>query len=125
MAISRRLVAFCLVGVLNTAFGYSVFAALLYAGLHAAWALLLATCAGVVFNFFSTGKLVFGNRDGSRLPRFVAVYAIVYVFNLAVIELLQAAGIGPYLGGAISMPAATLVAYALQSRFVFLKAERN
>ncbi len=125
MVLSRRFIAFCLVGGLNTAFGYSVYAALLYAGLRHAWALLIATCAGVVFNFFSTGRLVFGNRDGSRLPRFVAVYAIVYVFNLALIELLLAEGFGPYVGGAISMPAATLVAYALQNRFVFLKAERN
>ena len=125
MGVSRQFIVFCLVGGLNTAFGYSVYAALLYAGLPPAWALLLATCAGVVFNFFSTGRLVFGNRDGSRLPRFVAVYGIVYVFNLALIELLLAAGMGPYAGGAVSMSAATLAAYAMQSRFVFLNPGRN
>ena len=123
MTFDRRFVAFCLVGALNTVFGYSVFAALLYAGLHHALALLIATCAGVIFNFFSTGRMVFGSRQLSRLPRFVAVYGIVYVVNLALIELLLAAGAGPYAAGAISMVAATLAAYAMQSRFVFLKAE--
>lgn len=123
MPVSRRLVAFCLVGALNTAFGYSVFAMLLFAGLHHAWALLVATVAGVIFNFFTTGRIVFGSREVSRLPRFVVVYGIVYVVNLALIELLLAAGADAYAAGAISMAAATLAAYALQSRFVFVKAE--
>ena len=103
----------------NTVFGYSVFAALLFTGLHRALALLLATCAGVVFNFFSTGRMVFGNRDLSRLPRFVAAYGIIYLFNLAVMEILVAAGANTYVAGAGSIVLATVAAYALQSRFVF------
>jgi len=117
----RRILAFCVVGVLNTVFGYSVFALLVFVGLHRALALLLATCVGVVFNFYSTGKIVFDNRDSSRLPRFVGAYGIVYLFNLALMELFIGAGAGLYVAGGLAMLLATLAAYLLQSRFVFAK----
>lgn len=119
MVLDRRFLSFCAVGVLNTAFGYSLFALLVFAGLHRGLALFVATCAGVLFNFFSTGRIVFGNRDASRLPRFVATYVAVYLVNLAFMEILIGAGTGVYVGGAIAMLLATVVAYLLQSRLVF------
>jgi putative flippase GtrA len=45
------LLRFLLVGVLNTAFGYLLFALLLALGLKVPLALLLATVGGVLFNF--------------------------------------------------------------------------
>jgi len=115
----KRFVLFCAVGVLNTAFGYAVFAALIFLGLHYALAFLFATCAGIVFNYFSNGWLVFQNTDLSRFPRFVAVYGIIYVSNLVTMELGMAAGLGRYAAGAVSMAFAAVLAYFLQSRFVF------
>ncbi|MCX7153277.1 MAG: GtrA family protein, partial [Proteobacteria bacterium] len=98
MMLDRRFAAFCAVGFLNTAFGYSLFAVFVFAGVHRALALFLATCAGVLFNFYSTGRLVFGNRELSRLPKFIATYGAVYLINLALMELLISAGTGVYVG---------------------------
>lgn len=117
--IDRRFARFLAVGVLNTVFGYSVFALLLFAGLHYATALLLATVAGVLFNFRSTGRLVFGNRDDTRLWRFMAVYLFCYLVNIGCLRLLDAAGLGPYLAQGLLLPPLTVASFALNRVFVF------
>jgi putative flippase GtrA len=116
---SRQFLLFCMVGAVNTAFGYSIFAVLLFLGLGRALALLLATCAGVLFNYFSTGRIVFGNRGAGKLPRFVASYGVVYVCNLAVMEALVALGVNAYAAGAISILSSTVIAFVLNRLFVF------
>lgn len=116
---SRQFLLFCAVGVVNTAFGYSVFAALLFLGLGRPLALFLATCAGVPFNYFSTGRIVFGNRGTGKLLRFIASYGIVYACNLAVLEALVALGVNPYVAGALSILSSTVVAFGLNRLFVF------
>lgn len=118
----HRFLRFLLVGALNTAFGYACFAALLFAGLHYGVALLLATVAGVLFNFKSTGALVFGSRDNRLLLRFVASYAVVYLCNLLGIRLLVQAGLAPAAAGAVLVLPAAALAYFLQKRLVFTHA---
>ena len=49
--LDRLFASFCAVGILNTAFDYSLFAVLAFAGVYRAPALFLETCADVVFNF--------------------------------------------------------------------------
>jgi len=80
---------------------------------------LLATVAGVLFNFRSTGRLVFGNRDNSRLWRFMAVYLVCYLLNVGCLRLLSAVGVGPYLAQGLLFPPMTVVAFALNRAFVF------
>jgi putative flippase GtrA len=117
--IDRRFARFLAVGVLNTVFGYTVYALLLFAGLHYATALLLATVVGVLFNFRSTGRLVFGNRDDSRLWRFMGVYLFCYLLNIGCLRLLDTAGLGPYVAQGVLLPPLTVAAFALNHLFVF------
>jgi putative flippase GtrA len=115
----RRFGVFALVGVLNTAFGFGVFAALLWLGLHYSLALLLATCLGVGFNFMTTGRIVFGSARWSRLSRFVGVYAVLYGTNLLALWAMQQLGTGPLLGQALLVPPMAAAAYVMNRRFVF------
>ena len=117
----RRFVRFFVVGLLNTLFGYSVFAMLVFSGVAYAIALFVATCIGAFFNFVTTGRLVFRNRDGSLLPRFIAAYMLVYVFNLGMLAVMVARGVDTYLAGAISTLCSVLVSYGLNSRLVFVE----
>jgi len=117
--LERRPVLFVIAGGLNTAFGYGLFALLLLAGMHRVPAMLIATVAGVLFNYAFTGRVVFDNRGFGRLPHFVAAYAVVYLINVAVMEALVAAGAAPYLAGAASIVVAAAAAYWIQSRYVF------
>ncbi|PWV42122.1 polysaccharide biosynthesis protein GtrA [Achromobacter xylosoxidans] len=107
------------VGTLNTAFGYGCFALLMWLGMHYTAALLLATVVGVLFNFKTLGKLVFGQQGAQRLWRFVATYAICYGFNLALVKLFLLLGIGAYVGGALALVPVALLSFYLNRIFVF------
>ena len=121
-AATPRLVRFFAIGGLNTAFGYGAYAALLFVGFHYAWAALLGTIAGVIFNYFTTGRLVFGDATARSLVRFVLVYGVLYVLNVAGLALLVGAGIGPYVAGLVLIVPMALVSFALMRRFVFRSA---
>lgn len=118
----RLLGRFLAVGLLNTGFGYSVFALFLYLGMHYALALLLATVAGVCFNFKSTGILVFQSHNNRLILRFVLIYALVYVINASLLKLLNMLGIDPYFGGAVLIVPMALLAFLLNRQFVFCRA---
>jgi len=56
----HKFARFLLVGVLNTIFGYFLYGTLILIGLDYKYAVLLVTILGVLFNFQTTGRLVFG-----------------------------------------------------------------
>lgn len=116
---SRRFVRFLFVGVLNTAFGYGVFVASLWSGMHYALAAAVATTLGILFNFKSMGTLVFQSRSNNKLPRFIAVYSLVYVVNVLGLGLLLRLGIREWLGGLILILPCAMLSYILNSRFVY------
>lgn len=115
----RRFLRFLVVGGLNTTFGYAVYALLIYAGLDVALALLLGTILGVLFNFRTTGTLVFGNRDPRRLVRFVGVYALLYFINVGAINFLLTLDFGKYSAGAVMLLPMALLAFVLNRSLVF------
>lgn len=110
---------FIAVGVLNSVFGYGCFALLMVAGMHYVPALLLATIAGVLFNFKTTGALVFKSNNNGLIFRFIASYTIVYVVNVTGLKLLSLLGINPYYGGAVLILPMAALAFFLFKRFVF------
>ncbi len=88
-AVNSRVIKFLLVGLLNTLFGYSLYAILVFSGLPYINALTLTTVIGVVFNFFSMGKMVFHGKGGKiTFVKFIFVYLIVYIFNAYFLDLL-------------------------------------
>lgn len=103
-------------GAVNTVFGFAIYAALVMAGLAPGVALLLATIAGVFFNFVSFGRLAFRRLEAHRLPRFLLAYALIYVANLALLESVRhLTSLGP-----IAAQLACLVVIA-PAAFVLLK----
>lgn len=116
---SARFIRFLLVGVLNTAFGYGVFVACLWLGLHYAVAAAVATVLGVLFNFKSTGSLVFRSRGTGRLHLFVSVYVATYVVNVLALAVMLRFGIPEWLGGLIMILPSAILSYVLNSKYVF------
>ena len=80
---------FLVAGAVNTAFGFGVYAGLVLLGMPVAAALLVATVAGVFFNFLTFGAYTFRRLEARRLPRFLLAYGAIYVFNLALLESLR------------------------------------
>lgn len=114
-----HLIKFVLVGIANTAFGYVLFALFyLLLGSHQV-AITLATACGVVFNFHSTGRLVFRSRRLSALLPFAAGCVAVWLVNILLLDELTALAISPLVGQALALPLLVLLSYTISRYLVF------
>lgn len=114
----KRFIRFLIVGGLNTMVGYLIFATLILVGLPTPAAIILATVLGVLFNYVSTGGIVFRDRSG-RLWRFVAVYVVQTGLNIGGVTALERAGIHPLIGGFVVLPFLVVLTFLAMRRFVF------
>ena len=119
---AHRFLRFLVVGALNTAVGYGLFLAALAIMPTPFSALVLSTVLAILFNFRTTGGLVFGVRDPRLLWRFFGVYAIVFMYNAAGLAALQQTGLRPWLIGLLLLPGGVAVSYLLNRGFVFRSA---
>jgi len=115
----RQFATYLVVGVLNTAVGYGLFAVFLRAGLHYAVAALLSTILGVLFNFQTIGRIVFGSRDLSLIFRFIAVYGVTYFLNVGALRALEASRLDVLVVQALLLAPMAAVSFLLHQRFVF------
>jgi len=120
-----RFARFVLTGLLNTAFGYGIFAAGVNLGLRPEVALAFATALGIPFNFVSMGKLVFGHSRVKMLPRFFAVYVVTFGINALVLRVLIDFGLSPLLAQLLLLPLFAVVIFLAMQQFVFKVAERR
>jgi putative flippase GtrA len=125
LAKSNRVIRFLVVGVLNTAFSYSIYALLLFVGLSYQLANFCSLVLGILFSFKTQGHFVFRNADNRLLGRFVLCWILIYVCNIAVIGWIIAFGIDAYSAGALALPITILLSYLTQKYFVFRQAATN
>lgn len=115
-----KLIRFFMVAGLNTVFGYALFASLIFIGLHYTLAALIGQIIGILFNFRTYGALVFKNKRLNLLPRFVMVYAIMYICNIGGMTLIkQQFGANDYVASAIMCVPVGLLGFLLNKLFVF------
>lgn len=117
--VDSRLLRFVLVGGLNTAFGVGVYCLAVCIGLPYFASTLASNVLGVLFNFVTTGNLVFHNANPRLISRFTACYVVVYLVNTAVVKLFLVAGLGSYWAGIVATPFVALCSYLLLKRFVY------
>ena len=115
----HQLLRFLAVGALKTLFGYVMFSLLVLAGVAPGLALFVGTLVGLLFNYFTTGRLVFAARGLGRLPWFVAVYGLTFLVNLWSLRSLIATGLSPLLAQAIVLPLVILLTFLLNKLLVF------
>lgn len=112
-----QFVRFGFAGLVNAAFCYAVFAALLLAGAPPLAALVAATGAGIVFNFQTSRRLVFRSRG--RGLRFVAVYGAVLVLNWVALQALRQLGLSALEAQALLTLPLAAASFLGQKAFVF------
>lgn len=115
----KQFVRFFLVAVLNTIFGYGVFALLIYFGLHYTLAVLISTVAGVLFNFKTYGLLVFNSKDNKLIFHFIGVYIVIYLCNVSGIAFLTHLEFSKYMAGMIMALPVGFLGFILNKKFVF------
>jgi putative flippase GtrA len=117
----NQLFRFILVGILNTGFGYGVFVITYLLTRTPPLAIALSTVLGVIFNFFTTGRVVFENSKLSRLIPFALVYAVLCILNIAIFPILEKIGLGALVTQLICLPPMVLMAFVLNKKFVFAR----
>jgi putative flippase GtrA len=115
----QQLFKFFIVGGVNTLVGYSLYALFIFFNMDYYLAVLFATVLGVLFNFKTTGALVFKNKDQSRLYRFIGVYTLTYILNIALITMLRPVISNTYLVGFFVLIPVALVTFILNKFLVF------
>ncbi|MCB2096842.1 MAG: GtrA family protein [Parvularculaceae bacterium] len=113
---AARFARFVAVGLINTAFGYAVYALLVLAGLGAQAALICSFSIGVLWNYFTTARFVFEVSGYDRLPAYAGCYIVIYLLNAAALRAALIAGVHPLAAQAILLPAAAILSFVLLSR---------
>jgi putative flippase GtrA len=117
-----QFIKFILVGGLNTLIGYLVFSFFLFLNFHYALASFFALMIGILFNFKTHGRLVFGSRNNSLIFRYVVGWVVVYVAAVACLAGFEWFGVNLYLANALLIPPLTVVAFFINLKFVFQEA---
>lgn len=125
--ITPQFIRFVFVAILNTAFGWCVYALLLllmnHLGVDKPYVLasLFGTIISILFNFKTYGHIVFRNKSNKLIFKFVMVYVFNYFLNVGGIALLENLGINNYLAGAITAIPVGFIGYFLNKFFVYNK----
>ena len=108
----RRFARFMVVGLLNTAVGYGLYALFVVATpLGPQTALAASFALGVLWNYFTTARFVFDTRGIARLPAYVVAYLAVYALNALALSMAVAGGWRPLLAQALLVPFAAVLTY--------------
>lgn len=120
MSSARRLWRYYQAGIVNTLFGYGMFALFVKLGLNMYIAQICAHVLGVAFNYFSYSRHVFHGSNASK-PRFILSYAFNYLLGLASLAAASLVIHSPYIAGIISILFVSIVNYFVLKRLVFIR----
>jgi len=116
-----QFVKFLFVGGINTLFGYCIFAFFIYLNMHYTLAALFGTIIGIIFNFNTTGKLVFKNRNNRLIFRFFGVYVITYCINIFFLKIFDTFQVSMFIAGALLILPMAFISFLLNKNLVFIK----
>lgn len=118
MSSARRLWRYYQAGIVNTAFGYGLYAAFVALGLNMYAAQILGHLIGMAFNYVTYSRHTFQDSTVSG-RRFVASYAVNYVLGLAALWGASQAIASPYLAGFVAVVIVSLINYFILRHWVF------
>jgi len=107
-------------GAINAAFGFGLYALLVWLGLGMYLAQVVAHVLGVVFNYFSYSRHVFRGRSPAKL-RFVLSYAVNYLVSVAVLAVVSTVVHSPYAAGLATIVIASVLNYFVLRYLVFVR----
>ncbi|MBP5972952.1 GtrA family protein [Brasilonema sp. CT11] len=122
---SKRFIRFLIVGVINTIFGYLLFALLILLKFRYESAAFISTMCGVLFNFKTTGSIVFKNKNNTLLFKFIGIYTIIYLLQIFFIKQLLDYKINIFVAEALILLPLALLSYTLNNFFVFPKKNKK
>lgn len=120
--VPEEFIRFLMIGALNTAFAYGMYALFIFLGFHYALAVFLSTAIGICFSFKTLGTFVFNNPANRLIFKFFTVYSGCYLLNVGILRTLTVAGMkNLYLAGLISSFLVAMVSFFLNKFVVFVR----
>ena len=120
--IPEQIIRFLIIGAVNTAFAYGLYALFIFVGLHYTLAVLLSTIIGICFSFKTLGGLVFDNPSNRLIFKFFVVYVCCYFLNIGILRLFSQYIWGNlYAAGLFSSSVVAAVSFYVNKYFVFKK----
>lgn len=113
-----EIVRYLVAGAMNTAFGFGIYAALVWLGLDRYLAQAIGYVLGTAFNYVTYSRGVFIGSGPAKL-RFVASYLGNYIVNLLVLRLASQYIPNPYAAGAATTAFGVILNYLVLKRWVF------
>ena len=114
----ERLWRYYQAGIVNTAFGYGLYALFVALGLDMYLAQIVAHLFGMTFNYFTYSRHAFHDSDVSK-GRFILSYAVNYLFGLAALWVASQFIASPYLAGFVAVIVVSLINYLILKNWVF------
>ena len=119
----ERLWRYYLAGIVNTAFGYGLYALFVALGLNMYLAQIVAHLLGMAFNYVTYSRHAFHDSNVSK-SRFVASYAVNYLLGLGALWAISQVVASPYLAGFIAVGIVSLINYFILKHWVFTAREK-
>ena len=116
--IDEKFFKFLIVGFINTLFSYFLYVLFVAIGLIANVALLFQYIFGVLWNFKTTGTIVFQNKNNKLIFKFVASYVFTFLINSVLLKILINF-VNDYLAQAILIIPIALLSFVILKYWVF------
>lgn len=116
----RKFVKYLFVGFINTVFSYLIYAIIVTISGRPTFSLGLSYIIGIIFNFQTTGRIVFKNKDDTLILKFFLSYIITFFINRYSLDtLVSTVGMDKYLSQAILVFPIAIISFFLLKFFVF------
>ena len=115
----KQLIKFILAGILNTLVYYVLYSGFLFVNFDYRLSVLFATMIGVLFSFKTFGKYVFNNQNKKLLYKFIFIYIILYLVNIAIISIFEIFILNYYISGLLATLCCAILSFGLNKWYVF------
>ena len=110
-------------GVVNTLFGFGLYALLVRVGLNMYAAQIIAHVLGIAFNYLTYSRHAFRDAEGSKW-RFVLSYAANYLMSLGTLAAAAQIFRSPYVAGMVSVVIVSFLNFFVLKHLVFTRKKR-
>jgi putative flippase GtrA len=117
----RQLERFIFAGLLNTAFGFLIYAGLVWMGFPVWATVALSMLGALVFNYLTYGGIVFKGLSWRNFPRFMLFYVCLAGLNTAALHVMVLWSFGPFVSQAVLVVPLAVISYLGLTFFVFSK----
>jgi putative flippase GtrA len=108
-------------GILNTVFGYTLYAVMIFCSVSYVYSLIISTVGGVIFNYYSFGRLVFRkNSSFVVFIKYILSYSMICAVNVILMGFIMANIVAsPYIAQVICIPVGIIMGWVLMNFWVY------